>query len=113
MRWHQVLALLRAQAERITPSALARELGVPRSTLGRWVNGKQEPQGEARAMLFAWAEAQQGDTPREEPRPRERAVLEGQSIELEALMAYVLERQRRLTAHLRAQDQPLALSAAR
>lgn len=104
MRWHHVRTLLAEQAERLTQAVLAEELGVPKSTLGRWVRGKQEPQGLVRQKLFQWAEALPSAPTAEVP--RERAVLEGQSIEIEALLAYALERQRRLTAHLR--DEPAA-----
>ena len=107
MQWAQVVTMLRERAERTNTSEVARELRVPRSTLVRWINGEREPTGLTREAVYQWAETRLRDDERPAAAPsplgdaKHLAVLEGRAVEVEAIMAYALERQRLVIEQMR------------
>ena len=51
----QAIALLRQYAASVTPAAAAREIGLQRSAVTRWLNDGDEPKGKNRRLLLEWA----------------------------------------------------------
>jgi len=97
-------AALVQRVARSSLSAVGRAVDVAPSTVGRWVRNETEPTGSARERLFTYLEhrAQGAPVAGREPLPHDTAtiqpqLLQGRSVEVEALLAYALERQRLVT----------------
>jgi transcriptional regulator with XRE-family HTH domain len=96
MNWSQVRSVLGAEVERSSQAMVADALSVSPSTLSRWMRGERAPLGIARQRVFEWAESRATVTRTNLP-----PVMQGQAVEIEALLAYALDRQQRLTNSLR------------
>ena len=109
MHWGEIERTLRASVDRRGQAETARGIGVSEGTLSRWLNTKTRPTGSTREALYRWAEEQAhgGAAPVEMP-----AQLYGQTIEVEALLRYVLARQEALRDTLKGAMDPMPLANA-
>lgn len=97
-----VLSYIRAAVSRSTQPEVADELGVSSSTVSRWLSGESKPTGtELKKRLADWVKTQPALPSASEDLTGELA---GRSQELEALAAYMLERQKLLTEAIRKTD---------
>jgi transposase-like protein len=111
MRWDTVRAMIRDEVEASSQAMVAEAFGVSPSTLSRWVRGERAPLGPARVKVMQWARSRQAHAePPPQPLP---AVMQGQAVEIEALLAYALERQQRLTESMRSFNAAAAEAVAR
>ena len=92
----------------LSQDEFAKMVDVSRQTVSNWETFKNEPQPEQiRKLHELFPEELPEDRPAQPDfETLHRANLQGRSIEIEALMAYALERQRLLTAALGAMNAP-------
>lgn len=110
--WAEMHERLVRVVARTSASAVGRAVKVAPSTVSRWISGTSEPTGDPRDRLFEYLEKRQeklAPASAREPRPPayaapERGVLTGRSVEVEALLAYALERQALITQELQRLD---------
>ena len=107
MKWAEVESALYTAIDRTSQAEVAKAVGVSESTLSRWLSRESVPTGARRERLFLWAESLHAPAAAPVEMP---AQLYGQTIEVEALLRYVLARQEALRDTLKGAMDPMPLA---